>query len=198
LKAIVETCERLGVTLISDEIYHGLDFGGISPTALEFTDRAIVINSFSKYHCMTGWRLGWMVVPEPLVRRAEMLAQSFFISPPTLSQTAGLAALNAQDYAGAQVARYRANREILCTGLEALGLAVHRPDGAFYAYADVSSVTGDSMGFCLDLLEEAGVAATPGLDFDRVEGHRFVRFSYAGSEDTMKEALRRMARFLAR
>jgi aspartate/methionine/tyrosine aminotransferase len=197
LAAIVETCRRLGVRLISDEIYHGLDYRGPSVSALEMTREAIVINSFSKYYCMTGWRIGWMVLPEELIRRAEMLQQNLFISAPTLSQVAARAALDERDYAEEQKARYAENRRILNAGLAGLGFgAVAEADGAFYAYADVSAFTNDSMEFCKELLERGGVAATPGLDFDRVDGRRFVRFSYAGSRQSIEEALERMVRFL--
>jgi len=197
LREIVATCRRLGVRLISDEIYHGLDYRGPSVSALEFGRDAVVVNSFSKYHCMTGWRIGWMVLPDDLVRRTEMLQQSLFISAPTLSQIAGRVALGERDYAEEQKARYARNREILSSGLAALGFAATAPaDGAFYAYADASAFTNDTMAFCKGLLETAGVAATPGVDFDRSGGQRFIRFSYAGSEATIVEALERMARFI--
>lgn len=196
LADIIATCKRLGVQLISDEIYHGLDYNFPSVSALELTDEAIVINSFSKYYCMTGWRIGWMVLPEPLVRKAEMLQQSLFISAPSLSQVAGRVALGERDYSEEQKAHYAANRMLLVDGLRGLGFDVGQPDGAFYAYADASAFSNDSMDFCKGLLEHAGVAATPGLDFDRVDGRRFVRFSYAGSEATMHEALERIGRFV--
>jgi aspartate/methionine/tyrosine aminotransferase len=197
LAEIVATCRRLGVRFISDEIYHGLDYRGPSVSALEFSREAIVINSFSKYYCMTGWRIGWMVLPGDLVRRTEMLQQNLFISAPTLSQIAGRVALGERDHAEEQKARYALNRRLLTAGLGELGFgAVGESDGAFYAYADASRFTNDSMAFCKQMLEEAGVAATPGIDFDRVDGERFVRFSYAGSKQNVEEALERMARFL--
>lgn len=197
LEEIVETCRRLGVRLISDEIYHGLDYRGPSVSALEFSPEAVIINSFSKYYCMTGWRVGWMVLPEELVRRTEILQQNLFISAPTLSQIAGRVALRERDYSEAQKAIYARNRGILSTGLRSLGVGLSaESDGAFYAYADVSRFTNDSMSFCKQMLQEAGVAATPGVDFDRTDGERFVRFSYAGSEQTVLEALERMGRFL--
>ena len=199
LAEIVATCRRLGVRLISDEIYHGLDYAGPSVSALEFGHDAIVINSFSKYYCMTGWRLGWMVLPEELVRRTEMLQQNLFISAPTLSQTAGLVALGEREYAEVQKAKYATNRDILSRGLGALGFGAVTPaDGAFYAYADASAFTNDTMAFCKGLLEVAGVATTPGIDFDRRNGNRFVRFSYAGSQATIEQALERMAGYLVR
>jgi aspartate/methionine/tyrosine aminotransferase len=197
LAAIVATCRRLGVRLISDEIYNGLDYRGPSVSALEFGDDAIVINSFSKYHCMTGWRIGWMVLPADLLRRTVMLQQNLFISAPTLSQVAARAALAEIDYAEAQKARYAANRGILSRGLAALGFGAVAPaDGAFYAYADATPFTNDSMSFCKQLLEVAGVACAPGADFDRTNGNRYVRFSYAGAQATIEAALERMARFI--
>ncbi|MBI4921575.1 MAG: aminotransferase class I/II-fold pyridoxal phosphate-dependent enzyme [Devosia nanyangense] len=198
LAAIVAVCAKLGVRLISDEIYHGLDYRGPSVSALEFTRDAIVINSFSKYYCMTGWRIGWMVLPDDLLRRAQMLQQNLFISAPTLSQIAARVALVERDYCEEQKAHYAGNRTLLSAGLSGLGFDVHEGDGAFYAYADVGRFTNDSLSFCKELLEVAGVAATPGIDFDRVSGHRFVRFSYAGSKPTTETALQRMAGFLRR
>jgi aspartate/methionine/tyrosine aminotransferase len=194
---IVETCRRLGVRLISDEIYHGLDYRGPSVSALEFTRDAIVINSFSKYYCMTGWRIGWMVLPEDLMRRTEMLQQNLFISAPTLSQVAATVALGERDYAEVQKAHYAENRQVLNAGLAGLGFGMGAPsDGAFYAYADISAFSNDSLDFCKRLLDEAGVAATPGIDFDRLDGNRFVRFSYAGGRATMDLALDRMGQWL--
>lgn len=199
LADIVATCAQLGVTLISDEIYHGLDYRGASVSALELTRDALVINSFSKYYCMTGYRIGWMVLPDAHIRRAEMLQQNLFISAPSLSQVAALAALRERDYSEVQKAGYARNRHVLNEGLARLGFgAVRESEGAFYAYVDVSAFTNDSMSFCKAMLEEAGVAATPGVDFDRVNGNRFVRFSYAGSEATIRDALERIEGFLPR
>jgi len=199
LKAIVSTCQTLEVQLISDEIYHGLDYTARSVSAAEFSSDPIIVNSFSKYHCMTGWRVGWLVLPEPLVRRTEILQQNTFISAPSLSQVAALAALDAPDYAEAQKARYAQNRVLLTEGLTALGFGgATDTDGAFYCYADASAFTNDTMDFCQRLLRETGVAATPGVDFDRVNGQRFVRFSFAGSAETLNEALEKMAGFLTR
>jgi aspartate/methionine/tyrosine aminotransferase len=198
LAEIVATCAKLGVRFISDEIYHGLDYRGPSVSALEFTRDAIVINSFSKYYCMTGWRIGWMVVPDDLLRRTQMLQQNLFISAPTLSQVAAIAALGERGYYETQKAHYAENRLVLGQGLRTLGLDVADGDGAFYAYADVGRFTNDSLSFCKQLLQEAGVAATPGVDFDRTNGSRFVRFSYAGSRATIEQALERMAGFLRR
>ncbi len=198
LAAIVAVCAKLGVRFISDEIYHGLDYRGPSVSALEFTREAVVINSFSKYYCMTGWRIGWMVVPDDLLRRMQMLQQNLFISAPTLSQVAAIAALGERDYYEERKAHYAQNRLVLGRGLRELGLQVGDGDGAFYAYADVGRFTNDSLSFCRELLQEAGVAATPGVDFDRSNGSRFVRFSYAGSGATIEQALERIAGFLRR
>ncbi|MDB5505620.1 MAG: 1-aminocyclopropane-carboxylate deaminase [Devosia sp.] len=196
LGEIVATCERLGVRLISDEIYHGLDYRAASVSAVELTRDAIVINSFSKYYCMTGWRIGWMVLPEGLIRRGEMLQQNLFISAPTLSQIAAEAALAERDYAEVQKAAYAENRRLLGDGLAALGFGGQPADGAFYAYADVGRFTNNSMEFCTRLLDEAGVAAAPGIDFDRRRGNGFVRFSYAGKRQTIEKALERIGAFV--
>lgn len=195
---IVATCARLGITFISDEIYHGLDYRGPSVSALELTRDAIVINSFSKYYCMTGWRIGWMVLPEALIRRAEILQQNLFISAPTLSQIAATAALSERDYAEEQKRSYAQNRILLASGLRELGFDLPAAgDGAFYAYAGISRFSNDSLAFCDSMLEQAGVAATPGLDFDRVNGNGFVRFSYAGTRDTIEAALGRLRVFVS-
>ncbi len=197
LAQIVDTCRRLGVRLISDEIYHGLDYRSPSVSALEFCDDAIVINSFSKYYCMTGWRIGWMVLPEPVLRRTQMLQQNLFISAPTLSQVAARVALGERDYAEAQKAQYARNRHLVGEWLARQGLGDgHEPDGAFYAYLDMSRYTNDSLGFCQAMVREAGVATTPGIDFDRVDGNRFIRLSYAGTSAAVEEGLDRIGRFL--
>ncbi len=198
LASILDTCRELGVRFISDEIYHGLDYRGPSVSALELTRDAIVINSFSKYYCMTGWRIGWMVLPDDLLRRIQMLQQNLFISAPTLSQVAARAALGERNYYEEQKAHYAQNRLLLGRGLRELGFGVDDADGAFYAYADVGRFTNDSLSWCRELLQMAGVAATPGVDFDRSNGRRFVRFSYAGSTGTIETALERMAKFVAR
>jgi aspartate/methionine/tyrosine aminotransferase len=197
LADIIATCARLGVTFISDEIYHGLDYRGPSVSALELTDQAIVINSFSKYYCMTGWRIGWMVLPERFLRRAEILQQNLFISAPTLSQVAATFALEERDYSEEQKAGYAANRLLLDQGLHDLGFDIgDASDGAFYAYAGISRFSNDSPAFCERLLEEAGVAVTPGVDFDRVNGRGFVRLSYAGTRQSLEMALERIGAFL--
>lgn len=197
LREIVEVCAKLGVRLISDEIYHGLDYRGPSASALEFTRDAIIINSFSKYYCMTGYRIGWMVLPEELLNRTSMLQQNLFISAPTLSQIGARVALGERAYSEEQKAQYAVNRHVLAEGLAQFGLAsANEGDGAFYAYVDFSRYTNDSLAFCKQLLDEAAVAATPGIDFDRLNGHRFVRFSYAGTRATIDEALGRLEGFL--
>ncbi|MFD2183532.1 pyridoxal phosphate-dependent aminotransferase [Rhodoplanes azumiensis] len=197
LARLVATAEDAGIAVISDEIYHGLDYAFPATTALTTSRKTVVINSFSKYFCMTGWRVGWIVAPDALVRPMERLHQNLAISVPTLSQVAAEAAFDGRAEMEAVKAGYARNREILTTGLPACGLDRFLPvDGAFYLYADVSAFTPDSHAFARALLEEAGVAATPGLDFDPAEGHRFVRFSYARSQADMIEAVARIGRWL--
>jgi aspartate/methionine/tyrosine aminotransferase len=197
LEALIDTAGALGIAAISDEIYHRLAYSAPDTSALSFSDEVTVINSFSKYYCMTGWRIGWMVLPEPLVRAVERIAQSLYISPPELSQRAALAAFEANGELEAVKARYRGNRELLMRRLPELGFRLAAPmDGAFYAYCDVSGLTNDSMEFARRMLAEAHVAATPGRDFDPFEGHRFMRFSYAGSHEEMVEATDRIGRWL--
>ena len=199
LAEIVATCARLGVRLISDEIYHGLDYRGPSVSALEFTRDAIIINSFSKYYCMTGWRIGWMVLPDAVLARTQMLQQNLFISAPTLSQHAATVALGARAYAEVQKAQYAENRKLLVPALKQLGFGLaDENDGAFYVYCDVSRFTEDSLGWCEALVDEAGVAATPGIDFDRLNGNRYVRFSFAGTHETVERAIERIAGFVRR
>lgn len=181
------------VWLISDEIYHGLGYGLPQQTALAFDDDAIVINSFSKYFSMTGWRVGWMVVPERLVRTIERLQQNLFIAPPAISQMAALGAFDAFDELEANKRVYAANRALLLAELPKAGLSRIVPaDGAFYLYCDVSAFTDDSLAFAQAMLDETGVAVTPGLDFDAARGGRFVRFSYSGTTANMAEAARRL------
>ncbi len=198
MQALVDHCKINQLRLIVDEIYHGITYHGPAETVLSLTDEAIVINSFSKYFSMTGWRLGWMVVPEDLLRAVECLAQNMFISAPTLSQRAGLAAFDCRDELDANVARYRVNRDLLLNELPAAGLDKLAPaDGAFYIYADVRRFTNDSPDFCRRMLAEVGVAATPGIDFDATQGSGFVRFSFAGSTEDMAEAARRLKTWLS-
>ncbi|MCD2177741.1 pyridoxal phosphate-dependent aminotransferase [Rhizobium sp. C1] len=197
LRALADWCDANAVHFISDEIYHGLTYVGEETTALSVTDKAIVINSFSKYYCMTGWRIGWMVLPEDMVRSFERIAQSLYISAPELSQIAAEAALNETAELEDVKASYRQNREILLEALPRMGLKLASPmDGAFYAYADVSRFTNDSMGFARRMLAETDVAATPGIDFDPIDGHHTMRFSYAGATAEMVEAMARVKNWL--
>ncbi|MBO3759893.1 aminotransferase class I/II-fold pyridoxal phosphate-dependent enzyme [Ciceribacter sp. L1K22] len=198
LERLARYCASQKITLISDEIYHGLTFSGDETSALELTDDVVVINSFSKYYCMTGWRIGWMVLPEHLVRPTECLAQSLYISPPELSQIAATAALGATGELDAYKESCRANRDFLQRRLPALGFHLLSPmDGAFYAYVDVSAHSNDSMEFAKRMLSETNVAATPGLDFDPLEGSRAMRFSYAGTMADMVEATDRIERWIS-
>jgi len=186
-----------GIRFISDEIYHGLDYAFAAETAARLAEEAIVVNSFSKYFCMTGWRVGWMVVPPELVRPIERLAGNLAISVPTLSQIAAEAAFDGRAQAEAVKHVYEANRGVLLEGLPAAGLDKILPvDGAFYLYADVSRFSSDSFAFAKRMLEEAHVAATPGVDFDPHNGRHFVRFCYAGATADMHEAVARIANWL--
>ncbi|HTC96495.1 MAG TPA: aminotransferase class I/II-fold pyridoxal phosphate-dependent enzyme [Bradyrhizobium sp.] len=197
LTALIAAAEGAGIRFISDEIYHGLDYAFPAVTAAELSPHALVINSFSKYFCMTGWRVGWMVIPEPLVRPIERLQQNLAISVPTLSQIAAEAAFDGAEEMEAIKRGYVENRRILIDGLPKAGLSDFLPaDGAFYLYADVSKFTADSFDFAKRMLEEAHVAATPGVDFDPIHGRSFVRFSYARSAEDMAEAVTRIARWL--
>ncbi|MDB5600824.1 MAG: aminotransferase [Xanthobacteraceae bacterium] len=188
-----------GIRFISDEIYHGLDYAFPAETALRFSDDAVVINSFSKYFCMTGWRVGWMVVPPTLVRSVERLQQNLAISVPTIAQIAAEAAFDGRDEMERVKHGYEENRRILTEGLPKAGLDKFLPvDGAFYLYADVSKFSNDSLDFAKRMLEETHVAATPGVDFDPVDGRHFLRFCYAGSAAEMHEAVARIGKWLAR
>jgi aspartate/methionine/tyrosine aminotransferase len=198
LAALIAAAEGRGLAVVSDEIYHGIQYGARPVSALEVSDDVVVVNSFSKYFSMTGWRLGWMVVPEALVRPVERLAQNLFICPPHASQIAALAALDATEELEGNVAVYAANRRLLLDGLAAAGLPVAPPDGAFYLYADVSHRTADARAFAARILDEAGVAVTPGVDFDPDRGHRFIRLSYARTTAEVAEGMDRLAAFLAR
>ncbi len=199
LRDLAGACRDRGIRFISDEIYHGLTYGAPTDTALRFGDEALIINSFSKYYCMTGWRIGWMIVPEELVRPIERLAQNLYISPPALSQFGALAAFDCNEELERNKAVYAANRALLQHALPKLGLDRFLPmDGAFYAYLDVSRFTNDSSDFASRILREAGVATTPGLDFDPERGRRFLRLSFAGSTETVEEAVRRLGAWLPR
>ncbi len=193
LAKLAEACGRLGLWFISDEIYHGLNYEVPAQTALSYSDNAVVINSFSKYFSMTGWRIGWMIVPENLVRTIERLAQNLYISPPALSQFAAIAAFESFEETEAYKAVYEKNREILLNELPKMGLTGILPaDGAFYLYVDVQHLTDDSLSFAKRMLDEIGVAVTPGLDFDPERGQYYIRFSYAGKTGDMTEAVRRL------
>jgi aspartate/methionine/tyrosine aminotransferase len=199
LAELVAAAEAEGIRVISDEIYHGLDYAFAAETAARLSERATVINSFSKYFCMTGWRVGWMAVPPALVRPIERLQQNLAISVPTLSQIAAEAAFDARAEMEQVKHGYEQNRRILLDGLPKAGLDKFLPvDGAFYLYADVSHFSNDSFDFANRMLEQAGVAATPGIDFDPVNGKNFVRFCYAGSADEMREAVGRIGDWLKR
>jgi aspartate/methionine/tyrosine aminotransferase len=198
LAALAAYCEGRGIRLVSDEVYHGITYGTRAATALEFSDEAVVANSFSKYFSMTGWRIGWMVVPEAMLRSVECLAQNLFISPPTLAQIAAAAAMDCRSELDANVARYGRNRGALLAGLPTVGVDTWAPaDGAFYVYADVSRLTNDSEELCRRVLAETGVALTPGIDFDAARGRRYVRISYAGAETDIAAALARLSTWAA-
>ena len=189
MKALTAYCDAHGIRLISDEIYHGITYEGAGETALRFTDNAFIVNSFSKYFSMTGWRLGWMVVPAELARAIECLSQNLFISPPALSQIAGIAALECREEIDRNVAGYARSRALLLEALPRAGFDRLAPaDGAFYLYADISKLTNDSEAFCRRMLAETGVAATPGIDFDPERGHTFMRFSFSRSTAEMNAA----------
>jgi aspartate/methionine/tyrosine aminotransferase len=198
LKALMDHAAARDIAFVSDEIYHGLHYGDRAVSALEISDEAYVINSFSKYFSMTGWRLGWMVVPEDHIRTVERLAQNMFICPPHVSQVAALAALDGIDELEANRATYSENRRLMLEGLPKAGFTrIAPPDGAFYVYADVSDLTDNSLQFARDILHGAGVAVTPGLDFDPVRGARTLRFSYARATEDIAEGLHRLQTFMA-
>lgn len=198
LAALMDAASARGIAFISDEIYHGLHYGDRATSALEIGDDVHVINSFSKYFSMTGWRIGWMVVPEGHIRTVERLAQNMFICPPHASQVAALAALDCIDELEANRTTYAENRRLMLEGLPKAGFAkIAPPDGAFYIYADVSDLTADSLALASDILNGAGVAVTPGLDFDPVRGRQTLRFSYARATADIVEGLARLERFMA-
>jgi aspartate/methionine/tyrosine aminotransferase len=200
LAAIARWCHAEGVRLISDEIYHGLTYGDVpEASAAGFSPSAVVVNSFSKYWSMTGWRIGWLLLPEDLVRPVECLAQNLFISAPHIAQVAAEAAMDCTAELEENRARYRRNRDLLLRELPAAGLDRLSPaDGAFYLWADIGQLTNDAAGFCARMLAEAGIAATPGMDFDRERGNRFLRLSYCGPEPDMAEAAARLRAWLPR
>jgi aspartate/methionine/tyrosine aminotransferase len=197
LEDVIRGAEDAGITVISDEIYHGLDYAFRADCAARFSPRVIIVNSFSKYFCMTGWRIGWMIVPPSLVRAVERLQQNLAISVPTLAQIAAAAAFDGRAELEDVRRGYEENRRILLEGLPQAGLDSFLPaDGAFYLYTDVSRYSADSFAFAKRMLEEAGVAATPGVDFDPQRGQNFLRLCYAGSHDDMREAVERIGDWL--
>ena len=199
LAAIAEVCKARGIAIVSDEIYHGISYVGPAASLLEFAPDALVVNSFSKYFSMAGWRLGWLIVPPHLLEPARARMSNLFLTPPSLAQHAGLAAFDATEELEGHVATYARNRAIMLERLPRLGLdRFAPPDGAFYIYADVGHLTDDSLAFCRKLLEDTGVATAPGIDFDPVNGHRFVRFSFAVSTPEVEEALDRLEAWLQR
>jgi aspartate/methionine/tyrosine aminotransferase len=197
LAALAGWCDEHNVRLVSDEIYHGITYGTAATSAWQTSRTSVVVNSFSKYFSMTGWRLGWLLAPPELLDAIDRLAGNFALCPPTLSQHAALGAFQAYDELDANVARYTANRDLLLSRLPAMGIDRIAPaDGAFYVYADVSRWTEDSLSWGARLLDEAGVAVAPGVDFDPVDGGRFVRFSFAGDTGTVAAAMDRLQEWL--
>jgi aspartate/methionine/tyrosine aminotransferase len=198
MRAIATICRRRGIRIISDEIYHGLSYVGPTRSMLQDDDRALIINSFSKYFSMAGWRLGWLLVPTELIDAAKARIGNLFLTPPSLSQHAGLVAFDCHDELEGHIATYARNRDLMLAALPQFGLAkIAPPDGAFYIYADIGHLTDDSLAFCTRLLEDTGVATAPGVDFDPVEGHRFMRFSFAVSTDRIEQAIARMTPWFA-
>jgi aspartate/methionine/tyrosine aminotransferase len=197
LRELCAYCREKGIRLISDEIYHGITYDAPGVSALRFTEDAFVINSFSKYYSMTGWRIGWMTIPPDLLRSVECLAQNLYISAPTLSQHAALAAFDCTEELDANVARYAENRALLLTALKDCGIErIAPPDGAFYLYADIAHLTNDSETFCARMLAETGVATAPGTDFDQGRGHGFMRVSFSGKTENIAEAAQRLRDWL--
>jgi aspartate/methionine/tyrosine aminotransferase len=193
IAALARHCDASGIRLISDEIYHGIVYGKTAATAACVSDSAIVVNSFSKYYSMTGWRIGWMIVPPAMLRAVECLAQNIFISPPALPQYAALAAFDARDELEANRRRYAENREMLLAELPHAGFDRFAPaDGAFYLYADIGTLTQDSHDFCRRMLHDIGIACTPGIDFDPRRGHTTMRLCFAGATSDIAEAIRRL------
>jgi len=198
LARIAQVCRARGIRLIADEIYQGITFGAVAGSILAHDPDALVVNSFSKYFSMPGWRLGWLVVPDDLVDQARARMGNLFLTPPVLSQKAGLVAFDARGELDGHVATYARNRDLMLAALPALGLdRIAPPDGAFYIYADVGHLTQDSLGFAMRLLEDTGVAIAPGIDFDPVLGHRFVRISFAVATPLVETAIARMIPWFA-
>jgi aspartate/methionine/tyrosine aminotransferase len=198
LAAITQVCRARGIRIVSDEIYHGLSYAGATRCLLEFEPTALVVNSFSKFFSMAGWRLGWLLAPPAHAPRARAYAENLFLTAPSLAQHAGLLAMDAGEELEGHVAVYRRNRELLLQALPAMGLtSIAPPDGAFYVWADIGHLTDDSLAFCEKLLRDTGVATAPGIDFDPVEGRRFMRFSFAVSTAEVEEAIARMTPWFA-
>ena len=198
LARLAHWCRRRGIRIVADEIYHGITYGEPAESILAFCRDAVVVNSFSKYFCMTGWRLGWLVLPEDLVAATRRLAQNLFIAAPTVAQHAALGAFTALPELERRIDRYRADRAVLLDALRGCGLTRVAPaDGAFYLYVDVGHLTDDSVQLCKELLEDTGVAVTPGVDFDPARGHRYVRLSFAGPSDEVARAAERLAGWVA-
>ncbi len=198
LQAIAEVCKRRGIALVSDEIYHGLSYTLPAESMLKHAPDALIVNSFSKYFSMAGWRLGWLVVPESLIDAARARMGNLFLTPPSLAQHAGLIAFDCRDELEGHIETYARNRALLLKALPQMGLRrIAPPDGAFYIYADVGHLTNDSLAFCEALLRDTGVAVAPGLDFDPVDGNGFIRFSFAVSTVLIEEAIRRIEPWLA-
>jgi len=193
MAAIAEVCRTRNIRIVSDEIYHGLSFGEPAQSMLQHDPSALIVNSFSKYYSMAGWRLGWLVVQADLIAAARARMGNLFLTPPVLAQHAGLVAFDCQDELEGHIRNYARNRTLMLDALPAMGLTrMAPPDGAFYIYADISHLTNDSLGFCEGLLRDTGVATAPGIDFDPVDGHRFIRFSFAVATPLVEEAIRRM------
>lgn len=198
LEAIAQVCRERGITIISDEIYHGISYGQRTPSILEVEPQALVVNSFSKYWSMAGWRLGWLVVPPARIDAARARMGNLFLTPPSLAQHAGLVAMDCTAELEANLATYARNRALLLAALPAMGLGrIAPPDGAFYIYADVSDFTDDALEFCKQLLADTGVATAPGVDFDPVDGHHHVRFSFAVSTPEIEDAIKRIGPWFA-
>lgn len=196
MKALVEYCASRRIRMIADEIYHGITYNGPAETVLSLTDQAIVLNSFSKYFMMPGWRVGWAVLPPQMADGFGSLASSLFISPSSVGQYAALEAFECKEELDKSVAEYTRNREILLRELPAMGFNPAPVEGSFFVYADVSSLTNDSVAFCKKMLHETGVVTVPGLDFDRAEGNRYVRFSFSNSTADVEEAMQRLKEWI--
>ena len=198
LQAIADVCSKRGITVISDEIYHGISYGQRTPSMLEVLPEVLIVNSFSKYFSMAGWRLGWLLVPPSGIDAARARMGNLFLTPPSLAQHAGLVAMDCREELNGNLKTYARNRELLLAALPGMGLGrIAPPDGAFYIYADISEFTDDSLEFCQQLLRDTGVATAPGIDFDPVLGNRFMRISFAVSTPEVEDAIRRIGPWFA-